>query len=485
MLGGEQALLQPLDHRPLADQRVRQQRLARGDRVARDRRLRRQPLVRRHVLDEPQELRRQRRLRQWLDSVRADPRRHLDDVVIGQSSERPVVADVDLVHLAAAGDERRHEPGGGLAVERAAALLEQRRLLGEAGVAIHVEQLALDLGHARRPRLSSVELLAEHLVVPVEVVQVVGRDGAQLVEHAPRAARMLGVGIAVLRHQLGEDVAAVPQDPADPRQVVEPDLVDDDPLRLDAEQARGRPLKADRDVAETDGTMAGVEKRARDDSDRVREVDDPRVRRGELPYALGDLEHHRHRSHRLREAARTGRLLPDAPARERHGLVGEPRRLAAHADLHEDEVGAVDRAVEVSGDRQVAREPLLREHARSHRADDVAPLLVDVVEDELADVDALALAREPRDELRRVRRTGADDRELHPLTPVSVTPSTNALWARKKRMMTGAITSRVAAMVNGHCTWCSERNSDRPIDSTQWFEVSPTYRSGRKKSLNV
>jgi len=81
------------------------------------------------------------------------------------------------------------------------------------------------------------------------------------------------------------------------------------------------------------------------------------------------------------------------------------------------------------------------------------PLRIDVVEHELAHVDAFPLAREPRNELRRIRRAAADDGDLgHPFTPVRVTPSTNAFCARKKMMITGAITMSVAAMVRFHCT---------------------------------
>jgi hypothetical protein len=57
---------------------------------------------------------------------------------------------------------------------------------------------------------------------------------------------------------------------------------------------------------------------------------------------------------------------------------------------------------------------------------------------------------------------------------VSVTPSTNAFWARKNRRMTGAIARSVAAMVRFHCTWCSDRNCESPICSTQWSGFSPT-----------
>ena len=61
----------------------------------------------------------------------------------------------------------------------------------------------------------------------------------------------------------------------------------------------------------------------------------------ELAHALGDAEHDRHRAQRLGEAARAGGLLADAAARERDGLVAEPRRLPADADLDEHEVGPV------------------------------------------------------------------------------------------------------------------------------------------------
>ena len=71
----------------------------------------------------------------------------------------------------------------------------------------------------------------------------------------------------------------------------------------------------------------------------------------------------------------------------------------------------------------------------------------------LGHVQPLRLARQPGDELGRVGRAAADDRDLHPFTPVKVTPSTNAFCARKKMTITGAMKSSVAAMVRFHCTW--------------------------------
>ena len=190
------------------------------------------------------------------------------------------------------------------------------------------------------------------------------------------------------------------------------------------------------------------------------------ARRGDL---LGDVEHHRHGAQRLREPAGAGRLLPDAPARQRQRLVAQPRLLAADADLDQHEVGAVERALELAGDLEPAGEADAVEHPPRQRADDLAALVGDVVQRELGDVER----GEPRHELGRVGRPGADDRELHSFTPVSVTPSTNAFWARKNRSTTGASTMIVAAIVRFHCTWCSVRNCASPSDSVQFVSSSP------------
>ena len=119
---------------------------------------------------------------------------------------------------------------------------------------------------------------------------------------------------------------------------------------------------------------------------------------------------------------------------QRSGAVSSPSRASCPPTLicSEHEVGALDGTVEIVGHGQPAAVALLLQHARRHGADDLAPLAVDVVQHELAHRKPLALARDARDELRRVGRPGADDRDLHPFTPVSVTPSTNARWARKK-----------------------------------------------------
>ena len=66
---------------------------------------------------------RERPLLERHDPPRLDPRRYLDHVVVLQARERPGVPHVDLVHVADVVGERANEPGSGLAVEGAAALL--------------------------------------------------------------------------------------------------------------------------------------------------------------------------------------------------------------------------------------------------------------------------------------------------------------------------------------------------------------------------
>ena len=176
--------------------------------------------------------------------------------------------------LTSESDETRR----GLAVEGAAALLEQGGLLVQRRVAIELEQAPLDLGDdlgARRP---------------FRAARPGSRRGGRSTEgratgrrRAPRAAAAAGSACSATASPCEaissrEHVAPVEVHRPDPRQVVETDLVDDDLRRLDAEMTRERALEADRDVAEADGAMPGIEQRARDDPDRVREVDDPRVR---------------------------------------------------------------------------------------------------------------------------------------------------------------------------------------------------------------
>ena len=89
-----------------------------------------------------------------------------------------------------------------------------------------------------------------------------------------------------------------------------------------------------------------------------------------------------------------------------------------------------------------------------------------VDEYQLLDRQGVPQPRESVDEFWRVGRPSADHCELHigsqPFTPVRVTPSTKAFCAKKKMTMTGAMTSRVAAMVMFQLTLWALLNDSRP-----------------------
>ena len=130
--------------------------------------------------------------------------------------------------------KRTHEPDRSLAVERAPTLFEERRLLDELRIAVEIEQLALDLGDGRRAG-HAVELLGEHGVVGVEVVEVVGGNDAELVEQSSRQPALLCDLVAVGGDEIRDHVLAVEPHLTDPRQMIEPDLIDLHARRLDAE----------------------------------------------------------------------------------------------------------------------------------------------------------------------------------------------------------------------------------------------------------
>ncbi len=76
-----------------------------------------EPLIRRDVLDQSEHLRRERRLRHRRRAVSTNSGRNLHDVVIRQPAERPAVAHVDNLDVAAVGGQRRDQLDRGFAVE--------------------------------------------------------------------------------------------------------------------------------------------------------------------------------------------------------------------------------------------------------------------------------------------------------------------------------------------------------------------------------
>ena len=171
---------------------------------------------------------------------------------------------------------------------------------------------------------------------------------------ASRQAELPGDVGAVSLDQLRQPIDPVHARRRDPAEMVEPDVLELQPIGVDAELRRHRSLQGDRDVAEAERPVTGIDERLGDDADRVREVDDPRSGRRMTPRQLGELEDHRHRPQRLGEAARAGRLLTDRAEPQGEGLVEQARGLSADPELDQDEVRAVDGGARVVGQRQAA-----------------------------------------------------------------------------------------------------------------------------------
>ena len=147
-------------------------------------------------------------------------------------------------------------------------------------------------------------------------------------------------------------------------------------------------LKPDRDIAEADRPMALVEQARVTMPTGFVKSTIQRSGRRQLTHALGDLEHDGDRAHRLGKATGAGRLLADATAGERRGLVMESSGLPTDANLEQDEIRPLDCRVQVIGDREPTRVARMREHPSGHPADHLAPFGVDVVQDEVVHSEA-------------------------------------------------------------------------------------------------
>jgi hypothetical protein len=240
----------------------------------------------------------------------------------------------------------------------------------------------------------------------------------------------------VLGEQLRQDVLTLGTAESHmgfPGEVVEAHMVQVHIGGGDPQHSGELPLESDRHVAQSDRLVAGLEQGAGDDADGVGEVDDPGVRVG-TPYALGDVEHHRNRTQRLREAARPGRLLADATALQRPGLVLVASGLSADAELEQHGVGAVDTRVEVVGRGDAPGVPLLGEDAPGQTADEFEPVEGRVDEDQFLYGQGVPQPRESVDEFRGVGGTPAHYCEFHRVASVDTpafTPERNRTSAEQ------------------------------------------------------
>ena len=102
------------------------------------------------------------------------------------------------------------------------------------------------------------------------------------------------------------------------------------------------------------------------------------VGRGPAAGRLRDVQDDGHRSQCLGEAARPGRLLADDAELVGQGFVRQPRLLAAHAQLDQDVVRAVQRRVLVAGDGELAVPAAALQHSAGQPAHDLASLAIDI-----------------------------------------------------------------------------------------------------------
>ena len=89
----------------------------------------------------------------------------------------------------------------------------------------------------------------------VEVAQVIRRHDAQAAQQNLWQIDVRCDRSRVRIQQLGQPIRAVDDDPAFPGQVVEPDVVQGDFLRANAEELGEEPLETDRDIAQSDSTV--------------------------------------------------------------------------------------------------------------------------------------------------------------------------------------------------------------------------------------
>jgi hypothetical protein len=173
----------------------------------------------------------------------------------------------------------------------------------------------------------------------------------------------------------------------------------------------------------------------------------------------------RTRSAMSRKTAGPGGLLADAAAFERPGLVLVARGLPSDAELEEHRVRVGDPGVQVGGGDDLPRVALLGEDPPCQAADQFQPVGGRVDEHEFLDRQGVPQPRESVDQFGGVGGPATNYCELHgsqPFTPVRVTPSTKAFCAKKNTMMTGAMTSSVAAMVRFQLTAWALLKDSRP-----------------------
>ncbi len=94
--------------------------------------------------------------------------------MISKEGQRALIAYVHYLRVASIGDQGRHQAYGSFGIVGTATLPQQRGLLFNRRVGIHLQQLALDLSDLLRPGWP-LSLLIDDVIMFIEVAQIVGR----------------------------------------------------------------------------------------------------------------------------------------------------------------------------------------------------------------------------------------------------------------------------------------------------------------------
>ena len=207
-----------------------------------------------------------------------------------------------------------------------------------------------------------------------------------------------------------------------PAKVVEPDVVGLHPGRLEVQRCCCPRDETDRGVADADHPVAeDALERFGDHAGRVGEVDDVRPRR-QCTDPLADAEHLGDGAKSVRDAARTRGLLAEQAKLEGDAFVPHAPLQSADPDGCEDEVGVLERTVEVGGHlhpwRFGPREPsgsrgAVRRQLVEDRGDDGQAFRRLVVERHRVDAWRTGLAEQGRVDERDSEASSADDCQLH------------------------------------------------------------------------
>jgi hypothetical protein len=188
----------------------------------------------------------------------------------------------------------------------------------------------------------------------------------------PRACSRSAVQPGRVRQQARQQVNPVDPQPAQPAEMIKPQVVGLHPVghlgerraRIDPGRGAGTAHERDGGVADPDDPRPEAGRHhLGDDAGRIGHRDDPRVS-GQLRDAAGDRVDHRHGPRRVRQAAGPDCLLAEHAEFQRGPLVPDPAVQPAHPQRGEDQAGVVQRGVEIGGRAQ--RQVITGQHIGDH-----------------------------------------------------------------------------------------------------------------------